>query len=485
MDENKLICNLAVLAKERFAFFPKLASQNKTPRHLVFIADKVQSIIQAPKTNKFKILIVPIAPRHGKTQLLSVHFPAWYLGHYPKNRMIMASYGDTLACQNSAKAKDVFEKWGLLLFGVDKSNSIFNQSQWDTEKGGGVVASGVGGGLTGFGADCLIMDDYLKDHLAAESQLVRDNQWAWWESVVSTRLHPGAVVIIIATRWNEDDIIGRLLLQHEKEGAASPFELECINLPAIAEENDLLGREPGKALWPWWMNEEILENKRKISGPYYWNALFRGNPISRGGNLFKTQNFRYYIKDGKCFYCYRVNEKEPIRIYDTELIRECFVDPAIEIKTENDPTGMAAWGYSLKYNVWLLLDALSERIEHTQVMNRINEFARRNGCIKVNVENEKLGKVLVKTSFGQSTLPFAEQPTGGLDKYARATPMATAQENERVFFPKNAPFLSDYEKQLTSFPRGKHDEYVDVTSMASKMESGMSLAEILAARNKK
>ena len=283
------------------------------------------------------------------------------------------------------------------------------------------------------------------------------------------------------TRWHSDDLAGRILASEESK------DWTVITIPSILEEkkNDYDPREVGEALWPWKYPLDKLNKIKTALGPHYWAALYQGSPVARGGTLFKSQNFRYHTIDmnTKEYVCERM-EKEPIRVKINELTKHCYVDPAIEIKTSNDPTGMAAWGYSRKYKIWLLLDTISERIEHNCVMDRIKSFASKWDCTLIGIENEKLGKVLVKQSqgndmIGGKKIPFKEIKTGGVDKYARATPMATYQGNERVFFPKYASWLSEYEDTLVKFPNVGHDEYVDITSMAQHMETAETLAEIL------
>jgi len=483
--KNEDLDLFAELARSDFSFFPQLVSGNKNPKHIDYIAHKIQAAIEAPIADKYKLLVISVPPRYGKTQLISVHLPAWMAGNYPKKRMIMASYGADLAETNSGAAKDIFEHWGALLWNV-KPGEIFKRSAWNTEEIGGVVASGVMGAQTGFGADLYIIDDYLKDHEEAASSLKREKIWNWFQSVVATRLHPGALLIVFATRWDDDDMIGRLEKQYREEKEEFPFDMEIINLPAIARENDPIGRIPGEALWPERFNKAKLLNIKKILGPYWWAALYDGDPTPRGGTLFKSQHFRYWSIDTRTgdYLCYRQNEAEPLRIRKTELIRHVYVDPAIEIKKKNDPTGMLAWGYSKKHRVWLLLDRLNDRIEHTQVLSTIKNFALKNSCILAGIENEKLGKVLVKQSAGNDQIggvkiPFKEIPTKGLDKYARAVPMATYTENERVFFPRNAPWLAQYEGILAKFPNVANDEDIDCTAMAQHMENKMSVTEAL------
>ncbi len=473
-----------------FVSFPQFVSCNKSPSHIQHIAAIIQYVIEY-ESKRNRLIIISMPPRHGKTELISKHFPAWFLINYPKKRIILTSYAAELSDTNSDAAKINFEKWSLLLTEGDviPSKSMFNRSAWNTNYGGGVVSAGVGGPITGFGADVFIIDDYVKGHEEAESAIMREKIWNWWQSVASTRLHPGAVVIILATRWHDDDLIGRLLKQKEQEKENFPFETKVINLPAIAGENDPLNRKPGEALWMWRYDIDQLKAIERTVGPYWWAALYQGTPMARGGNLFKSVWFRYWQIDLKTddYLCYRQDIAEPIRIHKFDLVRYCYVDPALEVKTANDPTGMAAWGYSRKYKVWLLLDRISERIEHPHIMQAIKNFAFKNKCTMIGIENEKIGKILVKQSAGQDEIggmkiPFREVATKGLDKYARATPMAAYMENERVFLPQGVHWLAEYETALVKFPNAAHDEDVDVTSMAQEMEAKISVIDVLAGK---
>lgn len=480
----------AAFASKNLWAFPKLVSGHKCPPFLKLVCKEFEKLF-ALETDKIKILIVNGPPRHGKTEQLPVHAPPHILGRFPKLKIIIAAYAATLAEKHSSRARDIFKEFGDLLWGVLPNMKVFGKTLWQTEEGGEVLAVGVDGGASGYGADVFFFDDYHKNRKEAESVVKRETVWSFWQSVVNTRIHPNGMAVIFATRWHDDDLVGRILKQHENEEEESPFHIVHINLKAIAEEGDSLGRKKGEALWPDRYNAKRLSNIKKAVGSYEFSALYQGEPTVRGGTLFKSEYFRYYTFDPmtKCYVCYRSEGKEPIIIRKTELTRHVYCDPAIEVKRTSDPTGIAAWGYSRRFKVWLLLDRINEKIEHTKVMERLKNFAFKNNCSKIGIENEKLGKVLVKQSAGNDkingmSIPFVEIPTGGLDKYARATPMAGYIENERVFFPRDATWLAEYETNLVKF-RGLDadlDEDTDITSMAEHMESKTSLAEVLGNR---
>lgn len=479
--EEELI-TLAALARDDLSMFPQLVSGNANPPHIHYIAQKIQYAISTP-CERYKLLLISVPPRHGKSELISKHCPAWILGKMPKKRIILSSYASELVEGHSDTARMHFKKWGHILFRVEPSETNFKKVAWDTQFGGGLIAAGVGGQITGFGADIFIIDDYCKSYEDSESLIGRDNTWDWWQSVAATRLHPGAVVIILCTRWHEDDLIGRLLLQKEQIGKDFPFILEHINLPAIAESNDPLGRKPGESLWPQRYNKNQLNDIKTIVGPYFWSALYQGSPTSRGGSLFKSDNFRYYQTDANGdFLCYRKNQIEPLVVRKDSLTRHVYVDPSLETKKKNDPMGMQAWGYSSEHRIWLLLDRVLSQIDHTKVMEHILLFAIKNNCILIGIENEKIGKILIKQSEGNDSIdgrkiPMKEMPIKNLDKYTRAVPMATYMENQRVFFPKEASWKIEFEDNLTKFPRAKHNEDGDCTGMAQDMETFAPLSD--------
>ena len=239
---------LAEQASRKLWVFPKLVSGHKCPVHLKFVADTLMDAIEN-KSRKKQLLIFKAPPRHGKSELLPIHAPPWILGNYPKSRIIIAAYAASLAEKHSARGRDIFDEWGDLLWDVKPHPKVFSRGTWDNDKGGGVRAVGIGGAATGYGADFFFIDDYHSDRKEAESQLQRDTVWDWWQAVAVTRIHPGGIVSIFATPWHDDDLVGRLLKQYEKDGDKFPFKVTVINLPALAEENDILGRKEGESAY--------------------------------------------------------------------------------------------------------------------------------------------------------------------------------------------------------------------------------------------
>lgn len=268
---NRQVKDLAKSVKSPARYAHSIAAEKfLVPRHIKHID---RAIIDTVKGRSAPVLIVEAPPRHGKSEFISKYLPAWYLSIYPENRVALCSYEHNFARSWGRKAKAIFSDNSHLL-GVSISREQYATSDWETSHGGGMMTAGVGGPLTGRGANLLIIDDYLKNSEQAFSEAIRENQWDWWQSTASTRLEPGGIAIIIATRWHKDDLIGRLLKQHED----GEIEVRRIRLPAVAEHNDALGREPGEPLWPDRFPVEALEAKRKSMDLYWWLAMYQQRP---------------------------------------------------------------------------------------------------------------------------------------------------------------------------------------------------------------
>jgi predicted phage terminase large subunit-like protein len=242
-------------------------------RHLAAID---QAIVETILGKSAPILVIEAPPRHGKSELISRYLPAWYLGVYPDRRVILAGYGATFARSWGRKARALLLEHGRGWFGIEVSRDQWAASDWGLRgREGGMLTAGVGGPLTGRGAHLLIVDDPVKNSDQARSPTIRDHQWDWWQSTASTRLEPGGCAIIIATRWHHDDLSGRLI-RAARTGDGTL--IRRLRLPAIAEENDPLGRAPGEALWPERWPIARLEKLRVEKEAEWWQALYQQRP---------------------------------------------------------------------------------------------------------------------------------------------------------------------------------------------------------------
>jgi len=244
-------------------------------------------------------------PQHGKSELASVRLPAFWLGHRPNEPVILASYGASLAENKSRQAREIVEsaEYQELFPGITtrRDSRAVNHWQLAAPHRGSMLAVGVGGPITGHGAMLGIIDDPFENWEQAQSQTIRDKVWEWWRTTFRTRIWEGGAIVLIMTRWHEDDLAGRLLQEQADRWVV-------LRLPALAEtqeerdENDRrlglptgqpdpLGREPGEPLCPKRFSRSALEELRRDVGPVAWAAEYQGVPRAPEGNRFKRHWF--------------------------------------------------------------------------------------------------------------------------------------------------------------------------------------------------
>lgn len=252
-------------------FVPRITPRFHRPDHLRVISELFN---RARTESVWACISVP--PRHGKTELL-LHGIAWTLKHTPAREIGYVSYEASIARAKSRLARDYAGTAGVTL--RDDANSLH---EWLTPAGGGLRSGGIGGPLTGHGFGILVIDDPTKNREEAESHLIREKNWDWLTSTALTRLEPTGSVLIVHTRWHEDDLIGRCMREAEKyveSGGEEGHPWEYVNLQAISDQT-------GDALWPKRWPREVLLKRRKAIGEYDWASLFQGEPRAKGGHIF-------------------------------------------------------------------------------------------------------------------------------------------------------------------------------------------------------
>jgi predicted phage terminase large subunit-like protein len=253
--------------------------------HLGVLAGKLYDVA----AGRCPRLLVQMPPRHGKSCLISQYFPAWYLGTFPGRRVLLASYESDFAASWGRKARDILEEFGPSIFGVKVRSSSSAANRWDIDgHPGGMVTAGARAAITGRGMDLGIIDDGVKDADEAGSQTYRDRTWDWYLSTFSTRLHRDGAIVVVGTRWHEDDLIGRIL---EAQGSGGD-QWEVLSLPAVAEaEEELDGfhRSIGDPLCPELIPLDMLQSIEARVGDYWWATLYQGRPYPRGGGIFRTE----------------------------------------------------------------------------------------------------------------------------------------------------------------------------------------------------
>jgi predicted phage terminase large subunit-like protein len=221
-------------------------------------------------------LMLFLPPRHGKSELATIRYPVFRLEREPALRVIVGAYNQTLASKFSRKARRIAQ--GRIVLAKDRSAV----EDWETTAGGGFRAVGVGAGITGQGGDLIVIDDPVKSREEAESEAYRERVWEWYTDDLYTRCEPGGAIILIQTRWHEDDLAGRILASEDAG------RWETVSLPALAEADDPLGRAPGEALCPERFDVAALEAIRTVLGRSF-HALYQQSPRPRGGRMFPRE----------------------------------------------------------------------------------------------------------------------------------------------------------------------------------------------------
>jgi len=401
-------------------------------------------------------LMLFMPPRHGKSTLASVAFPAWHLGRHPDHEFISCSYSGSLAMNFSRKVrqllrepvyKNVFEKSRL-----DKDSQ--SVESWQTTQGGGYVAAGVGGGITGKGAHVMVIDDLVKNREDAESENNREATWDWYTSTAYTRLSPGGGILVILTRWHDDDLAGKLLRQAEE----GEDQWEVIKYPALAEEDEKF-RKVGESLHPERYNVDALEQIRKAIGPRDWSALYQQNPVSDEGDYFSRDMIRYFEND---------------EIDTSQLNYYCAWDLAIGQRDRNDYSVGIVVGVD-EYDNLFVVDVVRGKYDGFELVEQILDLYEtwRPGIVGIERGHIEmaLGPFLQKRTRerGLNEAYFKDLKVGKRDKEARARAIQGRMQQGMVYFPKDAIWTGPMVAELLRFPNGTHDDQVDALAWIGLM----------------
>lgn len=430
-----------------------------------FMADKLQAVEQGRITR----LMLFLPPRTGKTELL-LRWIAWTLGRNPDWPVLYTSYGADLAWDKSRETRNIVasEEYARIfgpLSTIDDQVELASDSRsverWRVEgRRGGLQAQGVGGPLTGKGGRVIVIDDPVKNREEADSATFRRRTWNWYTSTLRTRLEPNGVIVLCMTRWHEDDLAGRLLKLAREDLIADQWQV--VSLPALAGTGDPLGRDPGEALDPKRYPVPALLKTKASVGARDWAALYDQSPRQEEGNVFRRPWLRYV-------------ERAP------EVVYECVLwDTAMEERTQNDCSAAGWFGRGVDGRLYMR-PLVNDRLSFPELTQAAKALITRFPRAEHLVEGKASGKSL-RQQLRVDGIPMIEVMPAG-DKVARANAVTRYFEAGMVYLVGREQdgvgeaLLDECEDQLLTFPRGTHDDLVDVTVYGIMRLTG--LAEIV------
>lgn len=410
--------------------------------HLDLLSSKLAALENG--TSSVPRLIVNMPPRHGKSEFISRWFPLWLLSRKPTRRIMLISYEFEFAASWGRLCRDWVRDEGQEA-GIALDPYTTAAHRWFTTAGGSMSSVGAGGPITGKGADCIIIDDAVKNDEEAASEVLREKMWSWYSSTAFTRLEPGGFVVALGTRWHEDDLLGRL----ERDSNVNPetqerkgLEYEILKLAARAVKDDPLGRPLDSPLWPDRYPKETLDNIRRGMSPYHWSALYQQTPTPEEGNAVKRTWWRYW-------------EVLP----DFDVMIQSW-DLAFEDMEKSDYCVGQVWGR--RGGEFYLVDQIRERMNARDVIKVIKEWAKQ--------YPRAVGKIVEARANGPAVIQILQRDLGGMipvkpkgSKDARLQSVIPLIESQACFLPppEKRGWVGDFIEECAAFPRAQHDDQVD------------------------
>ncbi len=432
--------------------------------HLEYIQTKLQEF----EEGKIKRLMIFMPPQHAKSSTVTIRFPAYLLEKNPKKRIIITGYSGGLAETFSRQIRNIVRDRNL----VEMDEERQAVEEWKTKQGGGLKAVGVEGAITGFSADLIIIDDPVKNREEANSKARREAVWNWFTNDLYTRQQSNTPIILIMTRWHEDDLAGRLLEQ-DKEETDPDFKWTVVSLPAIGEGNDPadypVQRKEGEALCEALHPISQLRNFEKVMGTYF-SALYQQRPAPAEGDVWK-----------KAWFCEEKDENKPFRMrgnFPSGYKRTQVWDAALDTKERNDFSAMVEGFNDGEGNIYVCA-MVNEKMEFPDLIARMrSEMERVDGYVDVCIEDKASGKP-ARQQLRSLGIPIIEVPSGTIDKRARAKSVSHYAESGFVTF-VNLPGNCNNEliHQLLIFDNGRyddlHDSFVHLLRRVTNVSKGWS-----------
>lgn len=419
-------------------------SDLKPARHHALLIDRLTAIEQGTIDR----LMVLMPPGSAKSTYVSMLFPAWYMARHPEDSIIAASHTAELAERFGRRVRNLIAEHAATL-GISLALDSQAAGRWEVSAGGEYYAAGVSGPVTGRRCDIALIDDPVKSRQDADSATMSERTWEWWKSDLSTRLKPGGRVVLIQTRWHEDDLAGRLL----EEMAAGGRPWEMLRLPMEAEADDPLGRALGEPLWPEWFTADMRNDAKRDART--WSALYQQAPAPATGTYFRREWLRPVLS---------LPPRDSLRVYGasdyavTDDGGDYTVHIVVGVDSDHRLWVLDLWRGQTASDVWV--EAFCDLVRQWKPM----AWAEEQGQIKAGI-----GPFLIRRMRERQAYVSREAfPTRG-DKSVRAQSIRGRMALDGLHILAAAPWRTDFENELMTFPAGKWDDQVDSVGLVGQL----------------
>lgn len=443
--------------------------------HIQYLSDRVAQAVKDVEAGQNRMLAVSLPPRSGKSTLISRYGPLWFLRKHPEWKIVTSSYDGSLVTGWASANRKLIEAKPEL--GIQLAKDGGAGGHWDTVEGGGMYAVSVRGPLTGRGANVLIIDDPISNFVDAHSAAARQTLWDWWLSVAYQRLERPFLVLVIMTRWHEDDLVGRLF-SPETEG--DPAQWERISIPALAEDGDLIGRAPGEPLLSPLIDEDrnqaldrIMDIKRAV-GSYSFSSMHQQRPAPAKGAIFDSGWWRFWTMDPD-----KATQDGRVVCLDPSALTGAKWLDSWDAAFKDVASGDGGWVVGQR---WVRNEAnrylIAQKRGHwsfTQTIKQMKEWAREADPVHSPCGHLVHERLIEERANGAAIIDVLKEKISGLvpvnptiSKVARARAVTPEIESGNVYLPHPSDpgneWLDDFLSELRNFPHDVADDQVDALS---------------------
>lgn len=454
--------------------------------HIEYLSDRISQAVRDVERGKNRQIAVSMPPRAGKSTLISLYNPTWMLRRHPEWKMILASHDGSLSHGWTKGAKRLIQKNPRM--GVAIEQTSMGTREWQTTEGGGMLSATIRSGITGRGARVMIIDDPVRDFVEAHSLTIRNNLWDWWLSVAQTRLEPPYLVIVVMTRWHEDDFIGRLM-SNDFEG--NPKDWEYIRLPAIAEAGDTLGRDIGAPLLSPLLPHEDDDaaiarwnGVKESVGTYTFSAMYQQRPAPARGAVFDASWWRFWSWDPDK----ATDDGRVIHLDPSSLSGGQWAD-SWDLNFESDDSQRGGWVVGQR---WvkdgarrILVSQQRGRWTFTQTLSHIETWLKPDDPVMSPSGHLVHQRLIEKKANGAAVINVLKEKVSGLkpvipsgSKENRARAVTPEIESGHVYLPHPSDpgneWVQDFLSEVRNFPHDAADDQVDAMTQVLSFFRGPS-----------